>query len=113
MARAFFVPRLDGTPMYAEEAERTYGACREQVEREAGEEAEEERIYRLHFVASDYQGELVAQVGELDPYGYKRRVVAIIAFSDCYRICTPAPSFTVDREAERWVEYFAAEQRPD
>ncbi len=93
--------------MGVEEAERTYRACREQVERKSGEQAEDQRVCRLQFVQSGYGGELVAQVGELDPYGYKRRVVAIVAFSDCYRICTPAPSFIVSSDDTRLVEYFA------
>jgi len=103
----FFVPRLDGAHMGAEEGERTYRACQEQIERETGEKAEGQPVYRLHFVQQDHGGEIVAQVGELDPYGYKRRVAAIIPCSDCYRICTPAPSFSVGIDEMRRVEYFA------
>lgn len=94
--------------MGATESERTYRSCQQQIARATGEQTEGQPVYRLHFVQSEHGGEIVAQVGELDPYGYKRRVVAIIACSDCYRICTPAPSFVVDADDVRRVEYFAA-----
>jgi hypothetical protein len=105
MVPAFFVPEPDGTARDKDDAKRVYELCRKEAEREAGREAVPQPVFRLRFVHDGR--DMTAEVGQLDPYGYQRLVIAIVPFPDHYWICSSAPNHIVGTSAARHVEHFA------
>jgi hypothetical protein len=82
----FFVPKIDGDgPMPPDEAEDAWLACRKGAERDTGQEALARRVYRLAYRHNGR--EMSAQVGELEPYYDRERVMAIVAFAGHYKVC--------------------------
>jgi hypothetical protein len=82
----FFFPTPDGghedDPAKAEEL---WQACRKGAEGDMGADALARRVYRLAY---SHNGKTMeATVGELEQYYERERVMAIIAFPHCYKIC--------------------------
>jgi hypothetical protein len=82
----FFFPDADGQghsdPAKAEEL---WQACRKGAETETGWDALSRRVFRLRY---EHNGRVMeAKVGEREDYYERERVMAIIAFPQCYKIC--------------------------
>lgn len=88
----FFFPSAEGDGQEgADSAEQHWQACRKGVETETGWEALSRRVYRLRY---RHNGETMeATVGEREDYYGRERVMAIIAFPHCYKICCMVRGF--------------------
>jgi hypothetical protein len=88
----FFFPSPDGNehedPVRAEEL---WQACRKGAETETGWEALARRVYRLRYRHNGQTME--AKVGEREDYYERERVMALIAFPNCYKICCMVRGF--------------------
>lgn len=88
----FFFPSVDGEAREEPaKAEEFWQACRKGAEGEMGAEALARRVYRLRYVHNGKQME--AKVGHLEDYYERERVMAIIAFPHCYKICCVVRGF--------------------
>lgn len=82
----FFFPTADGQGHESPEKAAEYWlACRKGVETETGWQALPKRVYRLNYRHNGKTME--ARVGECEDYYEQERVMAIIAFPGCYKIC--------------------------
>jgi hypothetical protein len=88
----FFFPSADGQGQSdPEKAEELWQACRKGVETETGWEALSRRVFRLRY---QHNGRVMeAKVGEREDYYGRERVMAIIAFPNCYKICCAVRGF--------------------
>lgn len=79
------MPNPAGGNLPPEEAEKAWQACRKGAEGDMGRDALARRFYRLDYVHDGRQ--MKAVVGEREPDSEQDLVMAIIAFTDCYKIC--------------------------